>query len=243
MTPLRRIVMATSCPDCGAEVEYVSEAARLLTGTCGTCHHAFTIFNGHLDFERVARGAPEAPPDGAGTSGASISPSGVPCPDCGAPTVLRASSPRTIESRCTDCATTRTFFLSNGARPPGNDRPRSEWRGRKEDVRRPLSAGRPCRQCGAPLSFTTGEDGLLTGECAQCGNRFTLPARRESDGSRSDRRGRSSYGRGRPAGFAGGRGFSRGAGSRRPPPFNRGRSRDYPSDGEDAPRRRRSRRE
>jgi hypothetical protein len=233
--------MPASCPDCGAPVEYVSEPARLLTGTCGTCHHEFTIVGGHLDVKTGTRGPSH---DGAGEpreEEAPSAPSGPTCPDCGAPTELRVTSSRSIESICADCNSTRTFVLSDGRRPPSREqsRPDRGWPDRGE--RRAPSTSRPCRQCGAPLTFTTGEDGLLTGECTQCGNRFTLPARRDSGGPRNDRRERPSYGRGRPSGYSGGRNFARGSG-RSPSYERRGRRNDSSDDG-DAPRRRRPRRE
>lgn len=233
--------MPASCPDCGAQVEYVAEPARLLTGTCGTCHHEFTIVGGHLDVKAGPRvGSREeggAPHNGEGLS-ASAGPT---CPDCGAPTVLTVTSSRSIESRCADCDSTYMFVLSDGSRPPPTREPRSDRGWRDSGERRMPSASRPCRQCGAPLTFTTGEDGLLTGECTQCGNRFTLPARRDSGGPRNDRRERPSYGRGRPSGYSGGRNFSRG--TARPPSFERRGRRNDSSDEAEAPRRRRPRRE
>ena len=98
---------------------------------------------------------------------------------------------------------------------------------------------RPCRQCGAPLRFTTNEEGLLVGECEACGNRFTLPPRTEG-GRREGGFGRDDRGsRGRRFGPPSGR--SKGGRSYAP----RGRSfRRYDSD--EAPRdrdRRRRRRE
>ncbi len=218
MAGARRWKMPASCPDCGAEVEYTSEPARLLTGTCGACHHEFTIVGGHVDWKRGGgAGSPEESDVSAAPKGVQI-PGGPACPDCGAPTVLRVTSGRSIESKCSDCQSTMTFVLSDGARPPpsGRDAPDRPWR--DEGARRAPSAGRPCRQCGAPLTFTTGDDGLLTGECSQCGNRFTLPARRDSAGPRGDR---PQFGRGRPSGYSGGRRFTRGSGSGRPPRFER----------------------
>jgi hypothetical protein len=230
--------MPASCPDCGAQVEYVSEPARLLTGTCGSCHHEFTIVGGHLDLKP----GPDARSRMAGGSESeqSSAPAGPTCPDCGAATELRVTSSRSIESRCADCDSTRMFVLSDASRPPPRE-PRSDRGWRNEGERRAPSASRPCRQCGAPLTFTTGEDGLLTGECTQCGNRFTLPARRDSGGPRNGRRERPSFGRSRPSGYSGGRNFSRGSG--RPPSYERRGRRNESSDESEAPRRRRPRRD
>jgi hypothetical protein len=170
-------------------------------------------------------------------------PAGPACAECGGPLTIEIDG-RTLTAECDSCDTTIQFFQgdpdSRPSRPPRErsfDGPRREGGG---EGFRPMNA-RPCRQCGAPLKFTTGEDGVLTGECESCGNRFTLPPRRDS--------GRGGFGgpgrRGPPGRFAPRRDY-RSGGDRRPPRpgGSRYRPRDRDSsEGDDERPRRRPRRE
>ena len=76
---------------------------------------------------------------------------------------------------------------------------------------------RPCRECGAPLRFSTGPDGAISGECDACGNKFTLPPKRE--GFRGGSRGPPFRNRGYSTSFRGRRdpAFRRGPGAARRP--------------------------
>jgi hypothetical protein len=175
---------ATTCPSCGEPVSYQVQETRVLTGSCSGCHRVTTLVEGVLPIgsspER-ASGSPE---------GASPSPSeGPECAECGSVLTIAAREDGMLEVSCAECETTTTFVPEGlGKSGPGT--------GRRERFERPArGAGRdagpnarPCRQCGAPLTFTTDESGMLTGECASCGNRFTLPPRRDG-GFRGEGRG------------------------------------------------------
>ena len=197
--------MAKSCPDCGAAVEFAEQEARLLTGTCAGCGKMVTVVAGvHLE-----PGTAEETSAGGSTSTPAPA-SGPTCEECGAPLSIQIDG-RTLTAECESCDTMLQFFQgepdSAPERPP---RGRSFDGGRRTgggEGFRPMNS-RPCRQCGAPLRFTTSEDGVLTGECDSCGNRFTLPPRRDS---------------GRGGGFGGS--------GRRGPPGRYGPRRDYRSGG------------
>ncbi|MGP8078121.1 MAG: hypothetical protein ACLQD8_03800 [Thermoplasmata archaeon] len=238
--------MPNTCPDCGASVEFSAATARVLHGDCSGCGHAFTILEG---MPPIPPGQPAAQPD-EGAEGAA--PDAPACGSCGASLTVRAASDTTLEAVCTACSSHFSYTLATAPlerEPPRKARrfePVSEERGGFE---RPPS--RPCRECGGALQFTTTAEGLVTGECAQCGNRFTLPPRREDGG----RGGRPPFRRPGGGGFrprygSGGGGYSRGGG-RGGPPRSEGGSRPYrrreaPRDDDDDDsdrRRRRPRRE
>jgi len=242
--------MAKSCPHCGAEIEYSEADARLLTGACAGCGTTVTVVSG------------VAVPVGAGPAveGASA-PEGVAasvalrCSECDGPLVLRATEDGGLEAECAECESVVTFVRSDAAaeNEDEDERPRrapseTAERSPRREFRRAPPAGRgefapsnarPCRQCGAPLKFSTQEDGTLMGECAQCGNRFTLPPRRDGGGGggRYPPRGGGGYGRGpRRYGSSGGRSGppGRSYGTRRP----RYQDRDDDEDRDDRRRRR-----
>jgi Zn finger protein HypA/HybF involved in hydrogenase expression len=216
--------MASSCPHCGGSVEYSEAEARLLTATCDGCGKSLTVVSG----VGVVPGDGTVAPAGAvGTPAAPTPPAGLACAECGGPLTLELSDDEELTVECPACATTVTFVRAGPddeeeddesdedddrprpARPPMRPPGRQGWsgppdRGRGGDFDRPRA--RPCRQCGAPLTFSTSEDGSLVGECEACGNRFTLP--RRTDGG----------GRGGPPGRGGGYGRPRGRppGNRRP---------------------------
>ena len=179
----------STCPECGAEVTYAVHEARVLTGTCADCHRVTTLVEGTLPLG--SSGSPSSPP----TDSPAPPPAGGPeCADCGGPLTVRALEDGTLEVACEECDTTTKFVPQEGARPPPPPVPERRW---ERGPRRPSASvdgaprTRPCRQCGAPLSFTTSEDGTLVGECASCGNRFSLPPRRTGPpGPRGDYRGR-----------------------------------------------------
>ena len=173
--------MTSACPDCGAEMAYQVETLSLRTGSCARCGHTARLLEG-LELPRREAGPP---------SPTAVTP---PCPRCGATTSLRLETPARISGTCTACGASLVFELA-GPRPPGEGT-RGPPAGPTPGRGRPAS--RPCRECGGPLRFSTDEDGLVTGECESCGNRFTLPRRdREGPGGRrfgfspqsSDRRG------------------------------------------------------
>jgi len=146
---------------------------------------------------------------------------------------------------------TATTVAENGDRPEPMrarrpDGPR--WSNRDDSRGPPRDAprSRPCRECGGQLTFSTGPDGAIVGECASCGNRFSLPPRRDGDrgsGYGGGGYGGRSYGGRRP-------GFRPGGGGGRPPwarsgggggrTFNR-RPRSDGDEGDRRPRRRRPR--
>jgi hypothetical protein len=227
--------MASSCPDCGSEVEYTDREVRLRTGTCGACGHEFTFVAGTA----IALGA--TPPTGGTSAGedAAPVPGGPECADCGTPLAFRARSDGSLEAACEECETTTLFVPSAGReeRRPPRGRPARDDRDSGMGPR-----SRPCRQCGAPLRFSTNDEGSLVGECDSCGNKFVLPPRDFRGGGRSDDRrsgrpGGGRYGppRGRPS-------YGRGSGgyNRRPKSYGRDRR---GSDDEDGDQRRRRRRD
>ena len=222
--------MPNSCPGCGVEMEFAEQEVRLRTGRCSACGHDYVLLEGAT--------LPTPLPEGAEGSAPAPSPSvevSLPeCSECGTTLTLRTRRDGSLEARCEECESTTIFV------PRGEAEEEEEARPRRSGPPGPGGPrGRPCRQCGAPLRFSTNEEGLLVGECDACGNRFTLPPREARGG---DRRpfSRGSGPRGRPYGDRGGRprwGGSPRGGSRGSRPY---RSNSYDSEkGERRPRRRR----
>jgi len=233
VSPHGRAIMPKSCPECGSAVELAEQEARLLTGTCPGCSKSITLVTG----VRLEPGSPERPV-AVGEAGTAPGGSSPECPECGGPLSI-AIDGHVLTAECDSCDTTIRFFQDRGEAAPDEsrrgrsvDRPFRQDRG---DRFRPMNA-RPCRQCGAPLRFTTDESGILTGECDSCGNRFTLPPRSGRDGDRGAGRGR-----GRPPGRYGSGGGYRYAGRPRGARPEGGRYR--PRDEESGPPRRRRRRD
>jgi predicted RNA-binding Zn-ribbon protein involved in translation (DUF1610 family) len=223
--------MAHACPECGHEVEYRDAEVRLLTGTCTGCGKSLTVVAG----AEVAAGAPA---EGAAPAGAAPSADAPRCAECDTPLIVRTAGPTSLEAECPQCATTLTFVQPGDAeddeddadeeedddeatpapapRAPRYDRPRDDRprgpRGPDRGFDRPPA--RPCRQCGAPLRFSTNPRGEVVGECDACGNRFTLPPRRDEGGFRGGGKGppRGRYGSGDRRGPPRGRPYGR------PPP-------------------------
>lgn len=167
--------MTSTCPECGSSMEFEQREVRLLSGTCPSCSKEFAFVEGATVSSRLSSVAPrpsrptvEEGPEGEAVEG------GPRCEECGSPLTFRAGQRGSLEAICTDCDATTTFV------PQGNA-PRGAWG--RERRPRPLPPeeaaprGRPCRKCGATLAFSTDEEGNLVGECASCGNRFTLPPR------------------------------------------------------------------
>jgi DNA-directed RNA polymerase subunit RPC12/RpoP len=239
--------MASSCPECGAGVELSTATAKVLTGTCAACGQGFTV----LAAVQPPTGAPasrgkgdvdeaEAEEEGAAST--------IACADCGEMVAVENPSEGRIETVCPGCGARAAYSLVGGPTEVREER----YRGRPRDDARagprgrdtgPRPPGRPCRECGGTLRFTTAPDGTVTGECTSCGNRFTLRPRSDSEG-RGGGRGfsgpsRGSYGR--PGGWGrGGSGSYRGRD--RGPPRPSYRRRDDSDDDRDR-RRRRPRRE
>ena len=216
--------MSHTCPDCGSPIENSPEEVRVHRAHCARCGHTLTVLP-----DRAASAAPSANADEP-----SAEPSAepdeedeelsepeeetepprtapvFPCPQCGSPLQLTSAGPARIEASCEGCGASVQYLL------PAPGGPRREERGPRGGEEGAPRA-RPCRECGGPLRFTTGPDGLVVGECASCGNRFTLPPRAgPGRGGRPDRGG--GY---RP-------GFRRGGGWRSGPPGGRFRGGNRP---------------
>ena len=165
----------------------------MLTGTCADCHRVTTLVEGPLPLGTPEAAATEGAPTG---EVASPAPGGPECAECGSLLTITARDDGLLEVACAECETTTTF-VPEGSAPPRAPRERSDRyerpRGRDGGAGEGSSNARPCRQCGAPLKFTTDADGVLTGECTSCGNRFTLPPRREGGFGRGDRGGGDRY--------------------------------------------------
>ena len=181
--------MGSSCPECGSSMDFEQREVHLRTGTCPACAKEFAFVEGTT----VSRLAPRAGSESSEDDVAAVEvvPGGPECETCGAPLAIRGGSGGSLEVVCADCETTTVFVPQ---RAPGRPERTRERAPRFDDAGPPR--GRPCRKCGAPLRFSTGEDGNLVGECESCGNRFTLPPRDDSRGDRpGGRGGPSRYGR------------------------------------------------
>ena len=205
--------MANTCPECGAPMEFEQHDVHLRTGTCPACAKEFAFVEGTAVSSRL--GAPPAGAEGkAEDEGreAAPAPGGPECKECGSPLTFREGQRGSIEATCDECETTIVYVPKPKYPRPDRERPA------RSDEEAPR--GRPCRRCGAPLRFSTGEDGLLVGECESCGNRFTLPPRADRGGGR---------------GFAGPRRYGRGG-------YRRGPERREPRSFDDRERPRKRRR-
>jgi len=220
--------MTSTCPDCGASVEFEQHEVRLRTGVCPSCAKEFAFVEGTTVSSRLGSPPATTPSgeepgeDAAETAKAAEGPD---CADCGSPLSFHEGPNGSLEVACEECET-MTVFVPKPEHPRGarEERPRFTEEGPR---------GRPCRRCGNPLRFSTGEDGLLVGECDSCGNRFTLPPRADRGPP-----GRGGYNR--PQRY-GRREFRSGPGGR--PPY-RGRRPPRSFDGDDdRPRKRRRPRE
>lgn len=224
------------------------EAASVLNGTCSQCGRAHTIFE-HPPGS--GSGAESSGLEGAGSSAEEVRRSdrievalpagdGPTCGACGSLLMFRAAAGRGVDATCSGCGLTSSYVpVGSDDAGPRRMRPTRSAGGPDESRGAPLSRARPCRECGGPLRFSTNPDGTISGECSACGNRFTLPPRRDSERG-PDSRGPPRFGR-RPGPPYGGRGGPRRYG--RPPTGRFRRSEgDSDRDGDDR-RRRRPRRE
>lgn len=222
-------------------MDFEEREVHLRTGTCPSCAKEFAFVEGST----VSHLAPTGPPSAGGSEegaerGAGAT-GGPECETCGAPLAFREGSRGSLEVVCTDCETTTTFVPQRAAGRPERYRERAP----RFDDSTP-SRGRPCRRCGAPLRFSTGEDGNLVGECESCGNRFTLPPRDGDSGARPrGRGGPPRYGRRDFRSGPGGRPSYRNRGNDRGArPFRRSdRSGTSGFDSDDGERRKRRRRD
>jgi phage FluMu protein Com len=230
--------MARSCPDCGHDVEYAEADARILTATCEGCGKALTVVAGIELTPGTGAAAAAAP--------AAPSPDGPRCEECDTVLIVRSGAAGSLEAECPECETTLTFVRPSETEGDDDERPsapaprpapRGDFRRapRRDDSNFDRAPARPCRQCGAPLRFSTGPDGGVVGECDACGNRFSLPPRREGGGFRDGPRNR-----GPPRGRYGGSGGRDGPPRR---PYGRPPTRSRPRDDDDDSRRRRRRRD
>jgi len=192
-------------------MEFEEREVHLRTGTCPSCAKEFAFVEGSTVSRLAPSGSDTAEPSEESSAALERTAGGPECETCGAPLAFREGSGGSLEVVCADCETTTIFVPQRAAGRPERFRERAP---RSDDSGPPR--GRPCRKCGAPLRFSTGEDGNLVGECESCGNRFTLPPRDgvSRDGPRG-RKGPPRYGR---------RDFRSGPGGR-PPYRNRGNDR------------------
>jgi ssDNA-binding Zn-finger/Zn-ribbon topoisomerase 1 len=221
-------------------MEFEQREVRLRSGTCPSCSKEFAFLEGSTVSTRLG-----SPPEGAPSTGDESAEeekeealaSGLECEECGSPLALETGARGSIVVSCPECETSTTFVPQGQERPPPRGRP--EFRGSDTEAPR----ARPCRKCGSPLRFSTGEDGVVVGECDSCGNRFTLPPRGErSGGGRGYGGGRRYDRRGFRPGGGGGRYSDRG-GDRRNRPYRPrgGPGRDSAEDPDRRDRRRRRR--
>jgi predicted nucleic acid-binding Zn-ribbon protein len=209
-----------SCPDCGSAIEFASQPAQLLTGSCAGCGHSFTLLEGVVE---AGRGLGKTAEEGSEAKMQPNEPesiSGPVCSLCGAPLEITAT-PTGLSAVCSGCSSSFQYVLRSDTDRPFR-RPTGRGGYRSDDRSSPAAPrARPCRNCGGPLQFTTSPDGLVTGTCASCGNRFTLPPRREEGGR--GRGGRPGQRGGYPSRPRGSRGWGRVGDRGAPPPRFRSR--------------------
>jgi hypothetical protein len=244
--------MAKSCPQCNADVVYTAHPGTILLGHCDACGESLTLLSGSPAIIDPNAPVVEATPHGrkhGGKTAPEAAPS-IECPSCDGPLSVRWNPDNNLETTCPSCNLTVTYMAegSPGFRPPMVEAPRArQWRGgdrTASDRGAPPAerTARPCRQCGAPLRFSTSPDGTVQGECTACGNRFSMAPRPDGPRGGGGRGGPRSFG-GPPrrGGFGGGRGFSRGGppGARRFSPRGPPRRDDDNDDDDGGDRRRR----
>ncbi len=209
--------MSSSCPHCGASVEFRGRTLEIQEASCSACGRA-----------SVVASPPSPDAQGAAAGAAALGVPSAPCWDCGAALTFAVLPGHRLEAHCESCG--RETVLSVAAAGPGpsetgeedgeeddeeaeeesDDAPRRRpgpaRRGpprggdRRPPFRRNAPPGgnaRPCRQCGGVLSFEANEDGTTTGRCSSCGNTFTMHPRPE--GARGGFARRPGWG-GRPSG-------------------------------------------
>lgn len=176
--------MVSTCPGCGAAVEFAPRSVRAVHGTCGACGGTFTIVEpSTVTNEPGPSPEPGEPGVVPGREAGETSQAprggplpGPPCRHCGTPLVLRSWTADWAKAACPACGATVEYGTEPLPRVPR--RPTvGGFAGRGRERRFPAPRGRPCRECGGPLTFSTDAAGVVTGACASCGNRFTLPPR------------------------------------------------------------------
>jgi hypothetical protein len=154
-----------------------------MEGSCPGCGHTFTVLERSVAGPSTGPG--EETPTGAEAGAAE--PQGwagprMTCDSCDGVLSFRSAGVG-LQAVCSGCGKVSVYVPRAEGAP--------ERLGRRESMRPPEretrggfgpSRARPCRECGGPLRFTTEDDGTITGECASCGNRFTLPPRRDGPG-------------------------------------------------------------
>jgi DNA-directed RNA polymerase subunit RPC12/RpoP len=154
------------------------------------------------------------------------------CGTCGASLTFRAVDETTLEVVCAKCDETTRFKAEGIAAEETEERPRRNRSPPREFEREPRGGGgrdfgdsdrrgggdrgpggdrpptRGCRRCGGQIDFEPLPDGGKAGVCRNCGNRFTLPPKRDDFGG-GDRRGGRSYGGGGGNRYGGGGGGGR----------------------------------
>ena len=216
-------------------MDFEPREIRLRVGTCPSCSKEFAFLEGS---EVPSRSSPPAPQAGAAEQESEESEEteveGPECDECGSPLSVREGKAGTLEVSCSECETTTVYIPKRESGRPGRA---EESRGRfsSEGPR-----SRPCRQCGAPLRFSTGDDGSIVGECDSCGNRFTLPPRSDRGRNGGGFRGRpGSGGRDYRSGPRGRPYYRGGGGDRAGPSYRRRDRRGPPRDDDDRRKRRR----
>jgi DNA-directed RNA polymerase subunit M/transcription elongation factor TFIIS len=231
--------MANSCPECGTSMAFEEREVRLRTGTCPSCAREFAFVEGTTVSSRLS--SPPAGPPSRSEGGPAVGEAaegGPECEECGSLLSFREGKDGSLEAICADCATTTVFVERRAALKPERGRERPE----RFDSGGPR--GRPCRKCGAPLRFSTGDDGMLVGECDSCGNRFALPPRSDRGGGGWGARQGPPYGRREFRPRPGSRPPYRGrGGDREGRPFRGAERRGPPRDDDEERRRKRRRRE
>jgi len=137
-------------------MDFEQHEARLRTGTCPACAKEFAFVEGTTVSSRL--GSPPSGPASPADEGVSASAGvegGPECDECGSPLSFREGKGGSLEVVCPDCETTTVFVPKRESARPERERERPEG----FDGGAPR--GRPCRKCGAPLRFSTGDDGLL----------------------------------------------------------------------------------
>jgi uncharacterized Zn finger protein (UPF0148 family) len=221
-------------------MDFEQREVHLRTGTCPSCSKEFAFVEGATVSRLAPVGSPDSGDSDEATAAATVTAGGPECETCGAPLAFREGTGGSLEVVCADCETTTVFVPQ---RAPGRPERIRERAPRFDDAGPPR--GRPCRKCGAPLRFSTGEDGNLVGECDSCGNRFTLPPREGNGGDRPrGRGGPPRYGRRDFRPSSGGRPPYRGrGGDREGRPFRRTDRGASPRFDDDDARRKRRRRD
>ena len=179
--------MTNSCPDCGAEIEFTVRPAQIRAANCGACGHAYTLYEEPGSSSATGlSGAPGTPEEASEVEGNGAKGLSLPCPACGGALGLTLGPDGRLAGACDDCDEEFVYVRSGPGAPPERESRRPSFNRGPMGGEGPRS--RPCRECGAPLRFSTGPDGTVEAACTSCDNRFTLPPRRfPREGGRFER--------------------------------------------------------